>query len=161
MFIRFRQRNDRLYVLLCETQRINGAVRQYQRANLGVVGINEQSRAVAFKERFNLWTALHEEVGRLGIPEDVAGKLMDALNARIPLPTQEQQGAGQLENAEGDLRFWNDEKKYNGRQIATYRELIAHAEQCIAEHQEADKKADENRAKAADEVTKLGNYRGL
>ncbi len=78
-------------VSLVEARRINGTVRQQHIESLGAVG-----SILAVRERNRVWQALHDCVGRRGIAADAAAKLMAAVQARIPYPTQEEIGAAEL-----------------------------------------------------------------
>ena len=107
MFIRFRQRGASLYVILAESRRVNGVVRQQHVASLGVVRLNADAEKWATtRERSAVWLELHEIIGKLQIDGELAAKLMAALQARLPYPTQEEIGAVELAKAEDDAQFW-------------------------------------------------------
>jgi hypothetical protein len=95
MFIRFRSDGARLYVSLVRTRRVEGKVRQQHVASLGAVTPNRPSHETV-RGRGAIWQALHEVVARDQIDAEKATRLMATLQARVPYPTPEQQGAAEL-----------------------------------------------------------------
>jgi hypothetical protein len=84
MFVRFRAGRRRLALSLVETTRIDGGVRHDHIASLGSVDSPPTLRGrIAFWARLNgRLTALGNRLG----PDDQT-KIMDAIHARIPIPT--------------------------------------------------------------------------
>jgi hypothetical protein len=161
MFVRFRQHNARLYVSLVLTKRVDGKVRQEHVAGLGsvVVGANPGRYPwVATRERVKLWQRLHENIADL--PAADQGRLMAAVHARVPLPTEEERGAADLGEAEHDAAFWEQMHGTSLKQADSYRKLAAHAERRAAEEEEQAKQEAERSEKAKARAARLANYKG-
>jgi hypothetical protein len=103
MFARFRQTSRRLQVSLVETRRDGGRVRHTHIASLGSVPLT-----LSVADRLAFWISLHERLDRLGNRLDAAAKfaILQAVHARVPMVTPEEQHAEQLHRAEADARFW-------------------------------------------------------
>jgi hypothetical protein len=101
MFIRFRNKQQRLQVSLIETRRSDGKVRHEHIASFGSVPVPPTA-----DDRFAFWKRLHERLARLSNRVDAAtqGKLLGDIHARIPMVSVDEQRDVQLRNdAE---RFW-------------------------------------------------------
>jgi hypothetical protein len=130
MFVRFRQQGRRLQPSLMQTRRVSGKIRSEHIASLGSVDVE-----VSVRERFAFWAKLPERLTRLANrvgPEDHA-KIYEALHARIPMVTVEEQRSIQEENAKDDERFWDTLRDVGASIIEGHREIIASAEAAIAE----------------------------
>ena len=90
MFVRFRESGRRLHLRLVETRRINGKVREEHFASLGSI---ETPQTVP--GRLTFWQGLHERLPRLAnrLTSEAQGKILDAVNARVPMVTPEEQRA--------------------------------------------------------------------
>ncbi len=130
MFVRFRQQGNRLQPSLMQTRREAGKVRSEHVASLGSVDAD-----VSVRERLAFWAKLPERLARLGNrvgPEEHA-KIYEALHARIPMVTPDEQRAIQEENAKDDERFWDAMHDMGASSIDGHKQLIAKAEATIAE----------------------------
>jgi hypothetical protein len=157
MFVRFRKGWSRLNVSLVRTYRQDGKVRSEHVAALGSVPSDDSDR-FAVRDRTALWQTLYEVLADVPVADQ--GRLMAAVHARVPLPTEEERGAAELSDAEHDAEFWQLMHETSLEQIDSCRRLIASTEAKIAAEQELAKQeaewAEEAKAKAA----RLANYRG-
>jgi hypothetical protein len=161
MFVRFRQHGSRLYVSLVRARRVDGKPRQEQVAALGgvPVGADPGRRPyVATRERVALWQCLHQSIADL--PAEEQGRLMAAVHARVPLPTEEERGAADLSEAEHDAAFWERMRATSLKQADGYRQLAALAERKAAEGLELAKQEAERAAEARAKAARLANYKG-
>jgi hypothetical protein len=103
MFVRFRQSERRLQASLVETRRDGGRVRHAHLASLGSIRL-----ALSVADRMAFWTSLHERLARLDNRLDASARfaILEAVHARVPMVTPEEQQAEQLARAEADARFW-------------------------------------------------------
>jgi hypothetical protein len=101
MFVRFRRRRTRLLVSLVATRRVDGKPRAEHIASLGSIA---QPADVIDRARF--WQALHARLAALAnrLPDPTPAYA--AIQARIPLPTPDEQRAAMLEAAEADAKLW-------------------------------------------------------
>lgn len=90
MFARFRQVRGRLSVSIVEATRAGTKIRQSHIASLGSVSL-EASAA----DRCQFWIRLHQRLATLSNRLDAEAReaIMAAINARIPIPTVEDQEA--------------------------------------------------------------------
>jgi hypothetical protein len=161
MFVRFRQHGSRLYASLVRTRRVNGKPRQEHVAALGGVPIGTDPRRhpwVVTRDRVALWRCLHENIVDLRAEEQ--GRLMAAVHARVPLPTEEERGAADLSEAEHDAAFWERMHRTSMKQVEICQELIANAERRIAEERERASWEAERSAEARAKAARLANYKG-
>jgi hypothetical protein len=88
MFIRFRKPKDRLQVSLVASRRVANKVAHEHLASLGSIA----DPATAY-DRLEFWQRLHQRLARLGNRVDAAdlGKVMAAVQARIPMVTPDEQ----------------------------------------------------------------------
>jgi hypothetical protein len=154
MFIRFRQRRERLYISVVESHRVKGVVRQRNVSTLGVVAVGDTATA-----RGLVWRELHEVVGRLGVNGDDAARLMETLQSRVPYPTEVELGSDELRQAEHDAKFWDRIHGSTQKLIGDHHSLIATAQDKIS-----DLERDAHREKASAEAARakaarLANYR--
>ncbi|MFZ1107782.1 MAG: hypothetical protein WAN43_05485 [Rhodomicrobium sp.] len=103
MFVRFRQSRNRLQVSLIETRRVQGKVRHEHIASLGSVDVPASVRG-----RLLFWSKVPDRLSRLAnrIVSEEQMKIYNALHARIPMVTPDEQRALQIENAEADEKLW-------------------------------------------------------
>jgi hypothetical protein len=85
---------------------VDGEPRRRHVASIGSVAI-EADEATSVRDRVQLWKALHLRIGALQLGHEVAGRLMGALHARIPMPTPEETGSVERWHAESDLTWWS------------------------------------------------------
>jgi hypothetical protein len=132
MFVCFRETARRLQASLIETRRSEGKVRHEHIAGLGSVPLVPSAA-----ERIAFWAKLHQRLDALGNRIDAArlGALLTAIHARIPMPTQDDQQAVQLERE--DARFWQAMAEMAADDIAGHKELLASTERAIAGREKA------------------------
>jgi len=100
MFARFRQVRSRLNVSLVEGARTRTKVRQRHVAGLGSVPVPPSPA-----DRVHFWIKLHQRLATLSnrLDDEMQLAILDAINARIPMPTAEDQetarNAGRAANA--------------------------------------------------------------
>jgi hypothetical protein len=152
MFVRFRQSASRLQLSIVETRRVDGKVRHEHIASLGSVAM-----PITVADRINFWVKLHERLGRLTnrIDPKTLRCIYDAVNARVPLVTVEEQQALQLENAEADARFWAQLQSMHEAGIEDKRGLIASTEHEIAADETAKANAVSNAEAARTRIERI------
>jgi hypothetical protein len=125
MFVRFRKQGRRLGVSLMQTRRVAGKVQSEHVASLGSV-----DDPPSVRERFAFWAALPDRLARLGnrLGASEQPKIYEALHARIPMATPDDQRAIQEENAQDDEQFWDLLRSLNEELIEGNKGLIATAE---------------------------------
>jgi hypothetical protein len=102
MFVRFRRAGSRLQVSLCESRRAAGMVRQEHVAALGSI-----AEPMTIAGRIAFWLELRPRLDRLSNRiGDSQIKILDAVHARIPMVTVDEQRELQRQNAEADAKFW-------------------------------------------------------
>jgi hypothetical protein len=121
------------------TRRVSGKICNEHVASLGSVDTE-----VSVRERVAFWAKLPERLARLGnrVGPDDHAKIYDALHARIPMVTPDEQRAIQEENAKDDERFWDAMRGLNASHIEGYKAHIALAETKIAEVAKAAEKVE-------------------
>lgn len=115
---------------------------------------------VTLRERREVWQQLHEQVARLGLDGGTAGKLMTALQARVPLPTVEETGAAELAEAERDAALWDSQHRQTLKIVEVREKMVAHAESKLAEERDLAKAEAERAEQAKAKAARLANYRG-
>jgi hypothetical protein len=130
MFVRFRPQANRLQASLVETRRVGGRIVAEHIGALGSV-----DAAVSVRERLAFWAKLPERLARLAnrVGADNLPKIYEALHARIPMVTPDEQRAIQEENAKDDERFWDALRDMSAGSIEGRKALIAKAEAQNAE----------------------------
>ena len=121
MFVRFRQTPARLQLSLVEGRRVDGKVRHEHVASLGSIPVPG-----TIADRVAFWQRLFHRLASLS--NRVAGeeqKLLDSINARIPLVTLDEQRILQRENAETDEKLWSVIQGMNAAQAEGHKELAA------------------------------------
>lgn len=123
-----------------QTGYVSGKIRNRHIASLG-----STSTEVSVRERLAFWAKLPERLARLGnrVGPEEHGKIYEALHARIPMVTPDDQRAIQEENAKDDERFWNTMRNLNASTVDDHKRLVAEAETTIA-------KAEAEAARAAE-----------
>jgi hypothetical protein len=103
MFARFRQIRDRLNVSLVEATRAGTKVRQSHVASLGSVPLPPSPA-----DRVRFWTKVPQRLGTLTNRLDDATReaILAAINARIPIPTPEDQTAARSAGREANAAFF-------------------------------------------------------
>jgi hypothetical protein len=153
MFVRFRQKGDRLQVSLIETRRIDGGkVRHEHVAGLGAI-----PTPPSVADRVAFWQRLHERLGKLGNRVDAAtqGKVLGAIHAKVPMVTADEQRALQLENAKADAQFWDDLAGMHTSTVEDHKGLAALAERKITQSEAERANAAEHAAKAKDRIARI------
>jgi len=135
-------------------------VRQRHVASLGAVTLDREQIWLTVRERSEIWQQLHEQIRRLALDGGKAGKIMTALQARVPLPTIEEIGAAELAEAEHEAAFWGGMHKSSAKQVEGYQEMIAVCERKIGEHRELMKQEADKAETAKATAARLANYRG-
>jgi hypothetical protein len=130
MFVRFRKQGHRLGVSLTQTSRVAGKVQSEHIAALGSVDDPPSGR-----ERFAFWAALPGRLARLGnrLAASEHAKIIEALHARIPMVTPDDQRTIQEKNAKDEEQFWDAMRGMGEAIIEGNKGLIADAEAKIAE----------------------------
>ena len=130
MFVRFRTTARKLQVSLIATRRSAGNVRQEHIASLGTVPL-----APSPFERLAFWTRLHERLVQLAnrLDAEAQGTIFAAVHARIPIPTQDEHHAEQLDRARADARFWEGLHGLHTDRIEGGRELQETGKRMVAE----------------------------
>ena len=103
MFVRFRQSSRRLQVSLVETRRVDGKVRH---EHVGSLGATATPPKIA--DRIDFWIGLHQRLGRLAnrLDDAMRAKILGTVHARVPMPTQDEIHALQLEHAQQHETAW-------------------------------------------------------
>jgi hypothetical protein len=132
MFVRFRKTNRRLQASLSATRRDAGRVRHEHVAGLGSVAL-----LASAADRIVFWTKLHQRLDALSNRVDAAqrGAILAAVHARIPMPTQDDQQAVQLERAREDARFWETLVGMQTSEVDEHKALLATVQRTIAERE--------------------------
>jgi hypothetical protein len=123
MFVRFRERQERLQVSVVQARRVDGKVRHEHVASFGSVPV-----PASIEDRLAFWKHLHERLSKLSnrIEPGAQGKL--------------------LRNAEADERFWTSLRDMNVASVEDHKALAATVARVIADMQSA---ADDAAAKSA------------
>jgi hypothetical protein len=152
MFVRFRAGRRRLALSLVETKRTGDRVLHEHVATLGSVDTPPTVRG-----RVAFWAQLDRRLTALGNrvrPEDQS-RIMDTINARVPIPTIDEQREVKLENAKADERFWSMLQDMNADQAQGAEQLSASAAAKAARNREAAAAAKSQTAEAAERVGRL------
>jgi hypothetical protein len=154
MFARFRESPRRLQVSVVETRRVEGKVRHEHVASLGSIGL-----PLSVPDRIEFWLRLHERLMRLSnrIDGSTQIKVLDAIHARIPMVTPDEQRALQIENAEADARLWGSLHDMHQEQVEGHKGLAGKVERTIAENEKATAQARERRDTAQNRLERLKN----
>jgi hypothetical protein len=140
MFVRFRTTPRRLQVSLITTRRSAGKVRHEHIASLGSAPIGP-----SLGERIAFWTRVYERLARPTnrLDPEALDAILAAVHARIPMPTQDEQHAEQLERAHADARFWETLHGLHNDRIEGGRALQEHGKRMVADSEtEAEKVAE-------------------
>jgi hypothetical protein len=154
MFVRYRNTANRLQLSLVECHRVDGRPRLAHIASLGSV-----PAAPTVADRVRFWTALHERLGRLDNRVPDAAKVYDAVHARVPMPTPDEQAAAererQLENAQADAHWWGTLRDMNADTVEQHKALAAQVADKIAKGETAVAGADTHVAQAQERVERI------
>jgi hypothetical protein len=152
MFVKFRTSPKRLAASLVESRRVNGAVRPEHIASLGSIAVDPMTVA----GRVAFWRELSKRLDKLGnrvVGDDERLKIIDAINAQIPLVTQGEIPALQRKNFESDERVWSHMRDMQQERAAA---LKARAEALMRDAAEAEAHARVAGEKAGEAKEKLG-----
>src|SRR5262249_6720421 len=135
MFVRFRQGAYRLQLSLIETRRSDGKVRHEHVGSLGSISL-----AASVADRIEFWYRLHQCLARFSnrVGAEDHCKILGRVNARVAMPTNDEQRALQLENAKVDANFWvgiegiERDKAEGHKGLAVKAEQVATARQARA-----------------------------
>ncbi len=150
MFVRFRSARARLQASLVDTHRINGKVRAEHVAALGCI-----AQPADVVDRVEFWRSLHERLARLAtrLPDPEA--VYAAIDARIPMPTADEQRAAMIEAAEADAALWESLRDMHQgtaeEQEALAKDVARQAQEAHAAAAQAAEKA----TRAQDRLAKL------
>lgn len=152
MFVRFRERGDRLLVSVVETRRLGGRVRHEHITGLGSIAL-----PLTVADRLAFWARLHERLAKLGnrVDAEAQGKILGSIHARIPLVTADEQRALQLANAQAEERLWAGLADMHEGTAAGRQGLIATAELAQANAAAQGAKAAERAAAARERMARL------
>jgi hypothetical protein len=152
MFVRFREKGDRLQLSLIETRRNDGKVQHEHIASLGAV-----PTPPSVADRIAFWQHLHERLGKLAnrVNAEAQGKVLGAIHAKVPMVTADEQRALQLENAKADAQFWDNMTGLHASTVEDHKGLVAVAERKIASREAERATAAEHAAKARDRVARI------
>jgi hypothetical protein len=152
MFVRFRRSAYRLQVSLAETRRVDGHVRQEHVAGLGSI----ESAPMTIAGRVAFWRELRGRLDRLANrigAEQI--KILDAVHARIPIVTIDEQRMLQRENAEADARLWEGLHDMNAEQAEGHKEIAAKSARIAADAEKGAVEAAARAATAKDRLDRL------
>jgi hypothetical protein len=152
MFVRFRQAKTRLQASLIQNHWNDGRVRHEHITMLGVV-----DHPQTIPGRIAFWQRLHERLASLGNRVDAAtqAKLLEAIHARIPMVTPDEQRALQLDNAKADARVWDMLAGLHADSAADHEGLIAKAEATRADIVAAQAKAAAEADRVKDRIARI------
>jgi hypothetical protein len=158
MFIRFRQRKNRLQVSLLETSRLDAKVRNEHVASFGSVEL-----PLTVEIRIAFWQALHDRFGKLANRVDAAAqaKLFSDIHAKIPMVMLDEQRELQLRNAESDRQLWKTMRGLAEDRLAGHQKLADLTRHAINDSKPAVKEADERVASAQSRIDRLKNGEAL
>lgn len=77
--------------------------------------------------RIDFWKKLHQRMATLGNRVDTKAHtaLLAAIHAKVPLPTQADQQAVQLDHAKADVQFWETISENDATTLADHKAMIA------------------------------------
>jgi hypothetical protein len=130
MFVRFHQTSRRLHISLVETRREPGKVRHEHIASLGSI---RQPPEIGGRVEF--WQRLFERLGRLGNRLDGTRQMaiLAAVDARVPLPTQEELQALRLEQAKQHEATWRMRHVHTEGIVEEQKARLKHAQRLVTE----------------------------
>jgi hypothetical protein len=138
MFVRFRAVRHRLVVNLVAARPADGKIVSEHIARLGSAALPEPISAV---ERILFWHDLKDRwrdlIDRLGnrVTADDRKKVLAAVHARIPKPTEAERQAARIEAARDKVETWEELRASSSRRIELERKSIDTAQRSIAEDQ--------------------------
>jgi hypothetical protein len=152
MYVRFRRQGNRLQASLVQGRRAAGKVHAEHIGALGSVDVE-----VSVRERVTFWAKVHGRLAALGNRVGAAEhpKIFDALHARIPMVTPDEQRAVQEESFKDDERFWDAMHDLNAASVEEQKGLIASAETKLKGHERAAADAGEKLETAKDRLQRL------
>lgn len=152
MFVRFRKVRSRLQCSLIETRREGGNVRHEHVASLGAV-----AAVSSIADRVAFWAALHRRLAGLSnrVGDADRFKIFEAVSARIPIPTPDEQRQLQRDNAEADERLWSSLEAMNASTAAERRELAVAMERVAAQSEAAASNAAGKAAVARERLARI------
>jgi hypothetical protein len=156
MFVRFRETPYRLQASLIESRRRDGKVRSEHVAYLGSTPVPS-----SVPDRIVFWTRLHERLGRLSNRVPDPQKIYDAIHARVPMPTADEQHALKIENAEAEELFWSGHRDISKTNAAEHAALGATIASNVAEIEAGAAEAESRAVVAKDRANRLKNGEDL
>ncbi len=151
MFVRFRQTASRLQLSLVESRREGGKVRCEHIAALGSIPC-----PMTKADRVAFWRLLFPRLEKLGNRiADEKLKILDAIHARIPIVTPDEQTALQRENAEADVKLWETLQDMNASKAEGLKGVAALTSGQAAEAEAEAAKAAAEAARAKERLDKL------
>jgi hypothetical protein len=154
MFVRFRAGSRRLALSLVETKRADDRVRVRHEhiGTLGSVDLPQTARG-----RVAFWTQLDRRLTALGnrLGSEDQAKIMDAVHARVPMPTIDEQREVKLENAKADERVWSALQDINEEQAQGQEQLSASAAAAAAKGRETAAAVQAQAAEASERVQRI------
>jgi len=152
MFARFRQTGRTLQISLIETGREGDRVRHRHVASLGSIALDPSPA-----DRIAFWTKLHQRLAGLGNRMDDAarGAILAAVHARVPMPTLDDTGAVQINNAREDARFWQTVSEMHAATVEESKVLAAKLSASIAKREAIAAETAAKARAAADRLAKI------
>jgi hypothetical protein len=152
MFVRFRQIADRLHVSVAETHRDARRVQYGHVASLGAITVPPSPA-----DRIAFWTKLHHRLAQLAdrLDDAAVGTILTAIHARIPMPTQDNQRAMQLEIATADADFWASLSAHHAATLDEHNALLADLTRRMAEREAAAAEAAARAREATERLAKV------
>jgi hypothetical protein len=150
MFVRFRSTRTRLQASLIQPRRVDGKVRAEHVAALGSI-----AQPADIIDRVEFWQSLHERLAKLANRLPDPRPVYQAIHARIPLPTADEQRAAMIEAAEADARLWESLREMHQGTADEHQTLAGDIGRKAQEGHAAAARAAENAAAASEHLAKL------
>ncbi len=108
-------------------------------------------------DRIAFWTKLHQRLAGLGNRMDDAarGAILAAVHARVPMPTLDDTGAVQINNAREDARFWQTVSEMHAATVEESKVLAAKLSASIAKREAIAAETAAKARAAADRLAKI------
>jgi hypothetical protein len=157
MFVRFRKTQSRLQVSLVEASRADRKLRQDHIASLGSI-----PSPMTIADRVAFWGQLRPRLDKLANRiGDQQFKVLDAIHARIPMVTIDEQRALQRENAEADAKFWTGLQGMNAEHAQGHKDIAAKSTRIAADAEARAAEAAAKAAKAKERLDRLAKGEGI
>jgi hypothetical protein len=134
MFVRFRQTRRSLQASLVETRRVDSKVQHEHIAGLGSIEMPPSSA-----DRIDFWMKLYQRLDTLANRVDAEArlKILDAINARIPVPTSDDLRSVQAANTRQDTDLWETMRDVQTADVEERKAALTAMQQSIAERERA------------------------